>query len=264
MPGFYATIALNMAQKTKRPQVLGVIPARLASTRLAQKMLLPIAGKPLFYHTWVQAKKARMLDAVILATDSPEIEKIAKDLGIPVMMTSSTIQSGSDRVAAAAAKFKEFTPYIVVNIQGDEPLMPPSAIDQSVKALLKDKTAVVSTPCTRFKNEKDVESPSFVKVVIDKNSCALYFSRSVLPYPRDPYKNYYKHLGLYAFKFLFLKQYVKLKQTPLERAEKLEQLRIMENGYKIKVVPGDFPTLEVNTPEEYQAVKKIMEARSHE
>jgi 3-deoxy-manno-octulosonate cytidylyltransferase (CMP-KDO synthetase) len=246
----------------KKIQVLGIIPARLASTRLPNKMLLPIDGKPLFYHTWVQAKKAKMLDALILATDSPEIQKVAENLGIPVMMTSTAIQSGSDRVAAAAKKFKQFTPDIVVNIQGDEPLMPPQAIDNAVKALIKDKTAVVSTPATKFKKEKDVESPNFVKVVIDKNSNALYFSRSVLPYPRDIYSNYYKHLGLYVFRFSFLKQYVKLKQTPLEKAEKLEQLRILEHGYKIKVVPGDFPTLEVNTQEEYEQVKKIMEGRA--
>lgn len=247
----------------KRKQVLGVIPARLKSTRLANKMLELIDGQPLIYHTWRQAQKAKMLDDLIIATDAKEIYDLAVGFGAKVMMTPTMINSGSDRVAYAAKKYKEFVPKVVVNIQGDEPLMPPKAIDDAVKALLnsKDKNIVVSTPATPFLNQADLPTPNFVKVVTDKNNKALYFSRSVLPFPRDPYNNYYKHLGLYVYRRDFLIKYPTLKQTPLELAEKLEQLRIMENGYGIVVVKGNYPTMEVNTKEELERAREMIESK---
>lgn len=243
----------------KKQKVLGVIPARLKSTRFPEKMIALISEKPLIWYTWKQAKKARTLDALIIATDSEIIYKYAKDFGADVIMTDDTIQSGSDRTAAALKQFKEFKPDIVVNIQGDEPLIPPSAIDDTVNALKKSqKDIVVATPATPFQSILDLESPNFVKVVTDVSGRALYFSRSKLPYPRDAFTDYYKHLGLYAFRAEFLKKYVTLVQTPLELAEKLEQLRILEHGYHIRVVKGVYPNLEVNTPEEFERVKKII------
>ena len=239
-------------------KILGILPARLDSTRLPKKMLDPISGKPLIYWSWKQAMKAKLPDQILIATDSKIIFDIVKSFGARVVMTPQNINCGSDRVAYAAKHFKDFKPSIVVNIQGDEPLMPPSAIDKSIKALITDKSAVVSTPATPFKNKKDLESPNFVKVVLDKNNHALLFSRSVLPFPRDPYDKYLKHLGLYAYRADFLEKYTKWKQTPLEKAEKLEQLRIMENGYKISVVVDSFPNMEVNTKEELNRARRMI------
>lgn len=240
-------------------KVLGVIPARLKSTRFPEKMLARIADKPLIWYTWNQAKKAKSLDALIIATDSKVIYDIAKNFGAEVIMTSDTIQSGSDRTAAALKKFKTFVPDIVVNIQGDEPLIPPKAIDDTVNALKKSTDEfVVATPSTPFQSALDMESPNFVKVVTDTKGKALYFSRSKIPYPRDPFEGYYKHLGLYAYRADFLKKYVKLKQTPLELAEKLEQLRVIEHGYAIKVVKGKYDNMEVNTPEEFERAKNMI------
>ncbi len=248
-----------MLNRAPSKKVLGIIPARLNSTRMPQKLLAPIGGKPLLFYTWERAKGAKELDSLIIATDSKEIMKVAEGFGARVILTSPKIRSGSDRVAIAASKFKDFSPAIVVNIQGDEPLLPPRAIDEVVRALSRDRKSVMATPASLFLNEKDVTSPNFVKVVVGIDGEALYFSRSIVPYPRDPYKKYLKHLGLYAFRAEFLKTYVKLPQTPLEKTEKLEQLRALEWGYKIKVVVGKFPTLEVNTLAEYRKVKRLIE-----
>lgn len=217
----------------------------------------------LIEHTWRQVQKATSLSAVIIATDNQLIFDEAKGFGAEVMMTSSDIQSGSDRVAAAAKAFTAFTPDIVVNIQGYEPLMPAAAIDDTALALAEEirngGPAVVSTPATPFPAGQDYTLPSLVKVITDQKGYAIYFSRSVIPYPRDTFTAFVKHLGLYAFRADFLQTYVTLPQTPLEKAEKLEQLRVMEHGYRIKVVTGSYPTLEVNTPEEYAAVKAFIE-----
>lgn len=242
----------------KAYKVLGVIPARLKSTRLPEKLLKEIHGKPLIYHTWKRALMAKTLTHVLIATDSKVIFDLCAAFGADVMMTPSDIQCGSDRVAAAAKKFKKFKPDIVVNIQGDEPMMPKDAIDNCVKALIKDPVAVVSTPCTPFLEAADVASPNFVKAICDKKGNALYFSRAVIPYPRDEFKGYFKHLGLYVFRADFLQKYVRLAQTPLELAEKLEQLRILENGYRIKLVKGNFRNMEVNTEEELERARKMM------
>lgn len=242
----------------KSSRVLGVIPARLKSTRLPEKLIQDLAGKPLIYHTWCQALKAKELDQVIIATDSNVIFRLCQSFGAEVVMTSSNIQCGSDRVAAAAKMFKEFKPGIVVNIQGDEPLMPAAAIDRCVRALRRHITAVVATPVTKFLEPADVTSPNFVKAVVDRQGHALYFSRSVIPYPRATFTKYWKHLGLYAFRAEFLQKYVKLPPTPLELAEKLEQLRIIEHGYQIIVVPGNFRTMEVNTAEELERVRRML------
>lgn len=240
-----------------KQKVLGVIPARLGSTRLKEKLLLDFHGKPLVIRTLEAAAKAKMLDGLVVATDTKAIADAVKVAGGKFIMTSEKIQSGSDRTAAAARLFKDFKPDIVVNIQGDEPLIPIRAIDDTVKALIKDKSAVMATPASVFKDEQDVLNPNFVKVVTTLAGKALYFSRSQLPYPRDNYTGYLKHLGLYAYRYDFLQKYPKLKQTPLELAEKLEQLRVLENGYHIIVVKGNYPTMEVNTLEEYKLALRL-------
>jgi 3-deoxy-manno-octulosonate cytidylyltransferase (CMP-KDO synthetase) len=244
-----------------RNQVLGVIPARLKSTRLPEKLLRLINGQPLIYHTWRRACAAKSLDGVLIATDAKEIFDVCQRFGAEVIMTRTNIVCGSDRVAAAAKKFKKFTPKIVVNIQGDEPLIPVKAIDGCVEALLHDRLAVVATPATKFIERADIASSNFVKVVSDKNGHAIFFSRSVIPYPRERFTKYWKHLGLYAFRADFLQRYVALPATALERAEKLEQLRILEHGYKIKVVYGNFRNMEVNTAEELERARAMMKLR---
>lgn len=244
-----------------KKKVLCVIPARLASTRLPLKMLKEIGGKPLIYYTWKQAMKAKLVDAVVVATDSKEIAEAVVKFGGVAMMSPSRIKCGSDRTAYVASKFKKFKPDIVINLQGDEPLIPPAAIDKTVDLLLKDSKQVMSTVGTPFTNDADRNSPNFVKVVTDKNGMALYFCRSLIPYPRVPFNKHIKHLGIYGYRADFLKTYVRLKQTPLEKIELLEQLRALENGYQIKVGIGNYHQLEVNTQEEFDRVKMLIEGK---
>jgi len=242
----------------RKERVLGVIPARLGSTRLKRKMLVEINGKPLVYYTWKKAKKAKRLDEVVIATDSKEIKDAAESFGALVVLTPASIKTGSERVAAATKRFKDFTPSIVVNIQGDEPMMPPKAIDTTVELLMKDKKALMSTVATPFTKREDLEDPGMVKVVLDKNDYALYFSRSIIPHERTEYTKYLNHLGIYGFRRKFLDIYNALLQTPLDKAESLEQLRVLEHGHSIKVGVGNFRRVEVNTPHELDIARRLM------
>jgi 3-deoxy-manno-octulosonate cytidylyltransferase (CMP-KDO synthetase) len=247
----------------KKTKVLGVIPARLNSTRLARKMLADINGKPLIWHTWNQARKAKLLDAVVVATDSVEIREALLKLGVTdVVMTSSKINTGSDRVAAAAKLFKKFKPDIVINIQGDQPMVPSRAIDQTVSVLLKNPKALVSTIATSLKNKDDFQNPGCVKVVLNKKGEALYFSRSLIPFPRENAGvKVLWHFGIYGYRANFLQQYVKMPQTPLEKTELLEQLRILENGYPISVGVGTYDFTEVNVAAELDIVRKLLKKK---
>lgn len=235
---------------------LGIIPARLCSTRLPEKLLLPIAGKPLLYHTWQRARQASRLDYLLIATDSKKIYAVAKAFGAEVVMTSPSCRTGSDRVAEAARTFKDFVPDIIVNIQGDEPLISPDAIDSCVDALRANHDvpmATIATPLSRADSHKE----SIVKVICDIHGRALYFSRSPIPYPRIPYDAYLRHIGLYAFRLPFLFKYVQLSQTPLEITESLEQLRVLEHGYMIHVVIGNFPAIGVDTVSDLRRVRAL-------
>jgi 3-deoxy-manno-octulosonate cytidylyltransferase (CMP-KDO synthetase) len=201
-----------------------------------------------------------MLDAVVVATDSMEIKAAIESFGGRVVLTSSRPKTGSDRVAEAASKFKDFNPDIILNIQGDEPLMPQSAINMTAQLLINEKRAVMSTVATPFKRERDLAEPGLVKVVIDVNGYALYFSRSIIPHPRipTPPDQYFNHIGIYAYKRAFLKTFIKLKQTKLEIAESLEQLRALENGYAIRVGIGAFERAEVNEMHEFKKALALM------
>lgn len=235
--------------------VLGVIPARLGSTRLPRKMLEDIGGKPLVYHTWKQAQIAARLDEVVVATDSQEIAQAVKTFGGVAIMTSLDCRSGSDRVAEVALQYPWAD--ILVNIQGDEPVLSPAAIDAAVDILKQDATAhmaTVATPCT---DEKDIDNPVTAKVVVDRTGNALYFSRSRIPYPRNQ-ASYLKQIGLYAFRREFLFLFPTLDQTPLEKTESLEQLRVLEHGYKIKVAIGDFTSVGVDTQNDLERVTKMI------
>lgn len=245
----------------KKPKVLGVIPARLNSTRLPRKMLADINGKPLIWHTWDHARKAKNLDAVIVATDSNEIGDAMRAYGAEVMMTSAAIPTGSDRVAAAASKFKRFRPDIVVNIQGDQPMIPARAIDHTVSLLIKNSKALVSTIATTMP-KKGFDNPGMVKVIRNKSGQGIYFSRSLIPYPRaDAGVAVLWHFGIYAYRTAFLKKYVTLAQTPLEKTELLEQLRVIENGYPIEVGVGDYYFEEVNVQSELNLVRKLLKQK---
>lgn len=239
-------------------KVLGVIPARLGSTRLKRKMLLSIGGKPLIYYTWRQAMKAKSLDTVIVATESKEIAAAVREFGGIAVLTSAKHETGSDRVAEAAKKFKGFKPSIVVNLQGDEPTVPPEAIDQLVAAMRKRKDAVMGTIATSLSDPKKLKDPDVVKTVIDQKGNAIYFSRYPIPYPRSDYKEYHSKLGLYAFTYEFLQTYVRLPRTPLEKAESLEQLRAIEHGYKVIAPIGNYDRVEVNNARQFAHARRVI------
>ncbi len=254
--------------------VIAIIPARLVSTRLASKLLLELNGKALILHTLERTKQARHISRVIVATDSEEVLQIVKASGNEAVMTSEKHQSGSDRIAEVAENLPEN--FIIVNVQGDEPLIPPATIEAAVEAILNDDSIQMATTCEKIEKIEDVISPDVVKVVVDENDFALYFSRSPVPFPRDAVKKhgtlenalradatlismFRKHTGLYVYRREFLLHYTKLKQAHLEKIEMLEQLRALEAGAKIKVVEVAESSVGVDTAEDFERVKKILE-----
>jgi 3-deoxy-manno-octulosonate cytidylyltransferase (CMP-KDO synthetase) len=242
--------------------IVGIIPARFASSRLFGKILANIGGKPMIQHTYESSKKSRLLDDVIIAVDDDKVAKIAEGFGARIVKTAKEIQSGSDRAAFVIKDFPEAK--IIVNIQADEPFIKGTMIDQAVEPLLFDKTVNVSTLAKRIESVEELRSPSVVKVVFDYNNFALYFSRSPIPFVRDAKTNsekiqiaeIYKHIGLYVFRKDYLLKFSKLPQTDLEKTEKLEQLRMLENGFKIKIVTTEFDTLSVDTQDDLDRIRR--------
>lgn len=240
-------------------KTIAIIPARYASTRLPGKPLANINGKPMIQHVYEQAKKSTLVHDVIVATDDARIFYAVTSFGGKAEITPQDILSGSDRIALVA---KHTNADIIVNVQGDEPLIDPKLIDQTIQTLIDDPNAVVSTAVKPTQLHQDVFNPNIVKAALDKNNYALYFSRSPIPHVRDAKKDrewfngtvFYKHFGIYVYRAEFLQRYTTLPQTPLERAEKLEQLRILEHGYKIKCVVTDYESLPVDTPEDLNKV----------
>lgn len=243
----------------KQVKILGVIPARLHSKRLPGKMLADISGEALICRALRQVKKSHYLDEVIVATDSKMIVRAVEKCGGKPIITSKKHRSGTERVAEIAKIFKDYE--IVINIQGDNPLVSPKTIDKIARALIEDKNIKMATIASPIKNEKELKKSSVVKTVVDKNSYAIYFSRSVVPFAKGPYKYYLKHHGIYGFRRGFLLQYSRWRPGPLELAEDLEQLRVLEHGYKIKVVIGKFDDIEVNTKEDLKLVRQIIKSR---
>jgi len=239
--------------------VVGIIPARYSSTRLPGKPLLLIHGKPMIQRVYEQTLKSKLINKVIVATDDKRIFDCVKNFGGEVMMTSKKHQSGTDRLCEAA---KKINCGIAVNIQGDEPFIDPKNIDIAIEPLLKDKKLNVSTLAIRIKYESDLTDKNKVKVVLDKSNFALYFSRSRIPFEMDNThakvwsgRNiYYKHIGLYVYRKDFLMNFSKMKKSYLERMEKLEQLRILENGEKIKVVITKKDSVSIDTAEDIERV----------
>ncbi len=236
---------------------IGVIPARYGSTRFAAKVLADLAGKPMIQHVWERAQKSKLLDHLIIACDDEKVIKVAQGFGAEAVMTSASHKSGTDRIAEAV---KNLDVKIVVNIQGDEPLVHPDMIDGMAKALLQDASCQMATVVKPLDDEKMLDDPNYVKVVLDHKGFALYFSRSRIPFDRDKTGKekipYFKHFGLYAYRKEFLMNFKNLPPSPLEKAEQLEQLRVLQAGYKIKAVETPFDTIAVDTKDDLNRVEK--------
>jgi 3-deoxy-manno-octulosonate cytidylyltransferase (CMP-KDO synthetase) len=235
-----------------------IIPARYASTRFPGKPLAEIAGKPMVVHVCERAAKSGAA-AVHVATDDRRIADAVRRHGYRAIMTRAGHASGTDRLAEAAKKLKLGDASIVVNVQGDEPLIAPSLIRKVGVLLEKKREASVSTACHAIHDPGAAVNPNVVKVVLDAEGYALYFSRAPIPYPREPGAPYYRHAGIYAYRVSFLKKYSRLRPSPLEKAEALEQLRVLWHGHRIAVAvsateipPG------VDTPQDLEAVRKIL------
>jgi len=250
-----------------------VIPARYGSTRFEGKPLADILGKPMIQWVYEGVCQSRLIDKVIVATDDQRILEAVQQFGGNGVMTSPEHSTGTDRVAEVARKLKS---EIIVNVQGDEPLIKGSIIDMAIKPLLADDALPMSTLITPIDEVKDWLNPHIVKVVTDQKGFALYFSRSPIPFPRDlnidrldshPFgtkkplpKKVFKHIGVYVFRRKFLLNFSKMKPTPLEKLEKLEQLRALENGYQIKVTSVDYEPIHVETPEDLQKILTFLSA----
>lgn len=235
-------------------KIIGVIPARYSSTRFPGKPLADIGGKPMIQHAWESSSKSKLINELCVATDDKRIYDAVGRFWGKAVMTSSKHTSGSDRIGEVVKNIKCD---IVVNIQGDEPFINPANIDKAIKPLLADSKIQVSTLCTRIKNKEEINNPNVVKVVTDKKGFALYFSRHGIPFNRDDAKGitYYKHIGLYVYRKDYLMKFIKLKPSKLEIAEKLEQLRILENGERIKVVVTNIDSVTVDTKEDLKKIK---------
>ncbi len=243
-------------------KVLGVIPARYHSERFPGKVLQKIGNITILESVYIHASKAKTLDRIVVATDSEIIAKEAERFGAEVVFTSSMCSCGSERVAEVAGKIPA---RIIVNIQADEPLIPDEAIDRPVEEMLKDKKILCATSATRITTEADLYNPNITKVVLDKNGFALFFSGSLLPFPRiyfvkeKPFSKrigFLKHIGVYAFRRNFLLKFRTFPSGPLEKYEQLEQLRILENGYKIKVSVISKDSISVDTVTDIRRLKE--------
>ncbi len=240
-------------------KAVGVIPARWGSTRFEGKVLARLKGKYLIQHVWERARKSKSLDSVLIACDDERIMKAAEEFGAKAVMTSKRHVSGTDRIAEAVGPMAV---KVVVNIQGDEPLIEPKLIDHLVQTILDDRSCLMATAVKAIENKEELDNPNVVKVTIDQNRNALYFSRSVIPHNRDKKKfddiNYLKHLGIYAYRKEFLLKFKDLPKSHLESVEKLEQLRVLEAGYKIKTIETNADTIGVDTPEDLARVERLL------
>jgi len=243
-----------------RQDVLAVIPSRLGAERFPGKPLAVISGKPMIQWVWENAKAARRVTRVVVATDSEKIASIVRRFGGEAMMTSKECPSGTDRVAQVARTSKAG---IVVNVQGDEPLLSPATIDKVVEALQQDSTAVMSTAVRKAENEREWRNPNVVKAVLDRMNYAIYFSRAPIRWEMGPRTTAFKsphwvHIGLYAYRRPFLFRFAALPPSTLEQSEKLEQLRVLEHGCAIKVAIAQGVNCAVDRPEDVRKVERLM------
>lgn len=242
----------------EKTRVLGVIPARLDSTRLPRKVLRLIAGRPMIEWVWQAAVASGCMDRVVIATDSEEVAELCQTRGIEAILTSPTCASGSDRVYEVS---RQIDAEIYVNIQGDEPLLTPAHLTPMLNLFARPQVevATVAVPCSAA----DIANPNAVKVVTGIDGRALYFSRATIPFDRDAsgFTGYRKHLGLYAYRKPALERFAALKPSPLEELERLEQLRMLENGIAIYVAHAEADTVGVDTEEDFERVEAILLSR---
>ncbi|MCD4691499.1 MAG: 3-deoxy-manno-octulosonate cytidylyltransferase [Calditrichales bacterium] len=239
-----------------------VIPARYASTRFPGKPLALIAGKPMIQRVYERAKAAELIDHVIVATDNEKIRAVVESFGGQAVMTDPSLPSGTDRVAAA---INNEDVDVVVNLQGDEPLISSRLLSSLVKVFANSEIRM-ATPVKRIKTIEDLTDPNLVRVALDVNHYAMYFTRSVIPYLRDVNKReewfkkfkYFKHIGIYAYRKSFLQQITRLPESSLEKAERLEQLRVLENGFKIYTVETDYESMSVDTPDDLRKINELL------
>ncbi len=242
------------------PKVVIVIPARYGSTRLAGKPLISLAGKPMIQRVYERAKLAEQADRVIVATDDERVVKAVEEFGGEARMTRTDHRTGTERVAEVAA---HVAGEVFVNVQGDEPLLDPAAVDTAVNALLEQPAAAISTVATAIKTPADIMDPNVVKTVLDFENYALYFSRAPIPWVRDAASKiqvrHLKHLGLYVFQRDALLEYPTLPQGELERIEQLEQLRWLENGWRIRIAEVEHDAVSVDVPEDVARVERLLQ-----
>ena len=239
--------------------VIGVIPARYSSTRFEGKVLADILGKPMLQHVWERAKQAFLLDDLIIACDDERVASVAEEFGAKVVLTAKAHTSGSDRISEVV---NPIDTKIVINIQGDEPLIHPMMIDTVAQALLDESSTSMVTLMKIIDDPKEIEDPHVVKVVVDKNNFAIYFSRAAIPFKAHDSKIetpiYYKHIGLYGYTKDFIFTFKNFPVSKLESIECLEQLRVLEEGFRIKVIETKYETIGVDTPEDLEKVKAYL------
>jgi 3-deoxy-manno-octulosonate cytidylyltransferase (CMP-KDO synthetase) len=248
--------------------IIAIIPARYASTRYPGKALVMIKGKPMIQWVYERTKQSKLVSRVVVATDDERIRQAVASFGGEAMMTSPAHATGTDRIAEVAGKLECD---IVVNVQGDEPLIRPEMIDQAIAPLAEDPSIPMGTLCKKIENRDEAFDPNVVKVVFDKNGYALYFSRAPIPWDRDRWAGksslreltldgpLYKHVGLYVYRREFLLQYARMSPTALEGAEKLEQLRALEHGFRIKTVVTEHESFGVDIPDDLGKILKQLE-----
>lgn len=257
-----------MSKGKNRKSTVAIIPARFYSQRFPGKPLIDICGKTMIQRVFEQVMKAKLVDRVIVATDHTKIADAVRAFGGEVIVTSKDIATGTDRVAIAAKLLKNTE--IVVNVQGDEPLIPPEMVDEVIDLMKKNTNIMAGTLVYRIKSLEELNNPNTVKVVIDKNNYACYFSRAPIPYMREYSKEafrksdiWYRHVGIYAFRKKFLNKFHSWGISNLEKIEKLEQLRIIEHGYKIKIAVTKMQSISVDTPDDAEKVRSLIKKKGN-
>jgi 3-deoxy-manno-octulosonate cytidylyltransferase (CMP-KDO synthetase) len=241
-------------------QVVCIIPSRYESSRFPGKPLADLCGKPMIQHVYERVLRAKAVSSAAVATDDERIFAAVRAFGGRAVMTSPRHRSGTDRIAEAVEAMGLRDDDIVVNIQGDQPLFEPAQVDEVVGPLMEDTTVPMSTLIYRIVRDEEITHPNAVKVVFDRDHFALYFSRATIPFVRDPgtKAEYFKHHGIYAYRRDFLRAFTSLSEGVLERLEALEQLRALEQGYRIKVVVTPHDSVEVDTPQELERVRRLL------
>jgi 3-deoxy-D-manno-octulosonate cytidylyltransferase len=238
-------------------KLIAMIPARYGATRFPAKLMQDLCGKPVIVHTYERVADTRLFDEVYVVTDDDRIEEAIREVGGKVIRSKKEHNSGSDRLAEAS---RDLDVDIIVNVQGDEPFTDKENLQKVIDIFVKDltKSIAVASLMERITDPDDIANPNNVKVVVNKFGEALYFSRNIIPFPRDPNTkvSYYKHIGIYAYRKEALQQFTELPPSLLEETEKLEQLRYLENGFKIRLALTNIPTIGIDTPEDLERARK--------